>query len=108
MARKVSRNSRPVRPAARQSRPEDRCRLVVEAIPIALLAVGAGGTIELANAEAEKLFGYSRDELVGRPVEVLVPARARGNHPLLGTGPQARRAGSFHDLVALRKGGQEF
>jgi methyl-accepting chemotaxis protein len=108
MARKPSRNSRPARSAARQARPEDRCRLVVEAIPIALLAVGEGGTIELANAEAEKLFGYSREELVGRPVEVLVPPRARRNHPLLGTGPRDRRAGTFPDLLALRKGGEEF
>ena len=45
-----------------------------------MIAVDAAGRIALLNARAEKMFGYSRAELIGKPVEVLIPERFRGGH----------------------------
>ena len=59
---------------------EERFRLVVESVPSAIIIVSAEGKIVLVNAQAEKVFGYRREELVGQPVEVLVPERFRAEH----------------------------
>lgn len=61
----------------------DLYRLAVELSPSGMLAVDASGTILLVNREVERLFGYGRDELNGRPVELLVPEHFRGRHPAL-------------------------
>lgn len=91
---------------------EDRYRLVVEAAPIALVAINREGTIELVNSQTEKLFGYRREELLGQPVEMLVPQRFRPNHPAHRTGffddPRSRMMGLGRDLAGLRKDGTEF
>ncbi|MFI5892116.1 PAS domain S-box protein [Actinoplanes sp. NPDC051513] len=55
--------------------------MLLEAAPDAIVGVGPDGTIALANAQAERLFGYQRDELVGQPIELLVPEQARAVHP---------------------------
>ena len=60
---------------------EDRFRQVVEAAPNAMVMVNAAGRIEMVNAQAERVFGYARSELLGEPVEMLVPERFRGGHP---------------------------
>jgi methyl-accepting chemotaxis protein len=90
----------------------ERYRLVVEAAPIAFIAITRDGTIELINSQAEKLFGYRREELLGQPVEVLVPPRFRTNHPGHRSGffddPRARMMGLGRDLAGLRKDGSEF
>jgi PAS domain-containing protein len=62
---------------------EARFRLVVESAPNAIVMVNAGGAIEMVNAQAEEIFGYSRSELLGRPVEILLPERYRLHHPKL-------------------------
>ncbi len=94
------------------ARTDDRYRLVVEAAPMAFVAISRNGTIELVNAQTEKLFGYGRDELIGQPVEMLVPQRFRTNHPSHRTGfftdPRARMMGAGRDLAGLRKDGSEF
>jgi PAS domain S-box-containing protein len=54
---------------------------VVEAAPNAIVMVDQTGKIALVNAQTEKLFGYSRDELLGQSVEFLVPERFRAAHP---------------------------
>lgn len=59
---------------------EKRFRLVIEASPSALVMVNAVGTMTLVNQHAEKLFKYSRDELLGRNVSMLLPDEARGRH----------------------------
>jgi len=60
---------------------EEHFRLVVEAAPNVIIMINAEGKIELANAQVEAVFGYTRDELIGHPVEMLVPERFRSQHP---------------------------
>jgi methyl-accepting chemotaxis protein len=90
----------------------DTYRQVVEAAPTGFIAINAEGVIELVNAHFEKLFGYRRDELVGQPVEMLVPRRFRDNHPnhrkSFFVDPRARQMGVGRDLAGLRKDGSEF
>jgi len=93
-------------------RSEKRFRLAVESAPSAMLMVGCEGRIEMANLLAEQLFGYSREELLGNNVEMLVPERFRAQHPGLRAGffadPRSRPMGARRDLYALRKDGTEF
>src|SRR5690606_31947098 len=77
----------PGRPAAcaRPGEPgaaEERFRGLLEAAPDAMVIVDGTGTITLVNAQTEALFGYERGELLGQPVELLVPQRSRGHHTL--------------------------
>jgi PAS domain S-box-containing protein len=91
---------------------EQRFRGLAEAAPDAMILVNADGRIVLQNAEAERLFGYSRDELVGRPVDSLVPERFRERHPAhrgaFAKDPRRRPMGANLDLFARRKDGTEF
>jgi PAS domain S-box-containing protein len=59
---------------------EQLFRLAVEACPNGMLMIDHIGTIVLVNAAVEQLFGYPREELVGEPVDILVPARLRSHH----------------------------
>ena len=90
----------------------DQFRMLFEAAPNGVMAVDAAGCIALVNAQVEKMFGYSREELIGRPVEVLVPVRLRRRHGGLrknfAAAPQARPMGMGRDLVGARKDGSEF
>ena len=63
-------------PAATQ-----RLRAAVESSPNGLLMIDDGGHIVLVNREIERLFGYEREELLGKSVELLVPARFQEHHP---------------------------
>jgi PAS domain S-box-containing protein len=65
----------------KRRRAEERFRQVVETAPTGMLMVGRDGTIVMVNAQVEKLFGYRREELLGRPVELLMPERSLGQHP---------------------------
>jgi PAS domain S-box-containing protein len=91
---------------------ERRFRQVVESAPNAMVMIGASGTIEMVNEQAERVFGYNRSELLGQPVEMLVPERFRKHHPGLRTSffadPKSRPMGAGRDLYALRKDGTEF
>jgi PAS domain S-box-containing protein len=91
---------------------EDQFRLAVEAAPSGFVMIDAGGSIVLINAETERMFGYRRSELIGEPVDILVPVRLRGHHVQQRTGfaasPEARRMGAGRDLYGLRKDGTEF
>jgi PAS domain S-box-containing protein len=92
--------------------PDERFRRVVESAPNAMVLINADGHIEMVNTEAERVFGYGREEMRGQPVEMLVPPRFRGQHPGLRTAflaaPQSRPMGVGRDLHALRKDGSEF
>lgn len=94
------------------SKGEERFRRVVEAAPNAMVMVSASGQIEMVNAQAEKVFGYTREEMLGRSIEILVPERFRGAHPGLRAvfmaDPRSRPMGAGRDLYALRKDGSEF
>jgi PAS domain S-box-containing protein len=91
---------------------EQRFRATIEWAPTAMIMVDCTGQIVLVNAETEKMFGYSRDELLGQPVEQLVPERFRPEHPNYRSdfflNPAARRMGAGRDLFGLRKDGSEF
>ncbi len=91
---------------------EQQFRGLLESAPDAIVIVDERGEIVLVNARAEELFEYSRDELVGRPVEVLLPRGMRRRHiahrdEFLAE-PRARPMGAGMDLLARRKGGSEF
>jgi PAS domain S-box-containing protein len=87
-------------------------RSVLELAPDGLLVIDAKGTIRLANAQTEKLFGYARAELIGQPVEMLVPVDVRPGHPQLRESfhraPVARGMGASRELRAQRKDGSLF
>src|SRR5579871_1342143 len=91
---------------------EARFRQVVENAPNAMVMIDTSGRIEMVNAQAEILFGYSRNELLGQPVELLVPDRLRARHPGLRAtffgDPKSRPMGAGRELFALRKDGTEF
>ena len=85
----------------------------LEAAPIAMLTLDANGRIASVNHEAEVLYGYGRDELVGKPVQQLVPERLRAHDPLLHSrffgSAVAHRLGAMpREIHGLRKDGSEF
>jgi two-component system, LuxR family, sensor kinase FixL len=91
---------------------EEKFRLAVEASPNGIVMVNRDGQIVLVNVRTEKLFGYTREELIGQPVEILVPERFRDYHPAHRAGyfaaPRTRPMGGGRDLFARRKDGSEF
>jgi len=95
-----------------RKRAEERFRQVIEGAPNGMVMVGREGKIALVNLQIEKSFGYSRDELLGQPIEMLVPERFRGHHLGYRNGfmaePSTRSMGSGRDLYGLRKDGSEF
>ncbi|WTE73785.1 PAS domain S-box protein [Streptomyces sp. NBC_01615] len=91
---------------------EERFRGLLEAAPDAMIIVDDTGTIKLVNAQTEALFGYQREELLGHPVELLVPGRFRAHHTFHRDGyannRQVRPMGAGLELHGLRKDGTEF
>lgn len=93
-------------------RAEEKFRLAVEASPSAIVMVNQQGRIVLVNSETEKAFRYQRNELVGEPVEILLPERYRDQHPghrrSFFACPETRPMGAGRELFARRKDGSEF
>jgi PAS domain S-box-containing protein len=89
-----------------------RAQGVVEAAPDAIVIIGSEGCISLVNTQTERMFGYSREELLGRPVEVLMPERFRephrGHRTHYVAAPTTRPMGAGLQLFARRKDGREF
>ena len=101
-----------VRNLTERKRAEEQFRLVVESSPNGMLMVDKGGLILLVNQQIEQLFGYERVELIGRPVEMLVPQRVRSNHAgdrdEFFAHSERRAMGKGRDLTGVRKDGTEF
>ena len=95
-----------------RKRLEDRFRLAVEASPAALLMVNHDGRILMANSRGLTMFGYTEAELIGQPIELLVPQRFRAEHPArrdsFFKNPVQRAMGAERDLLGVRKDGSEF
>jgi diguanylate cyclase (GGDEF)-like protein/PAS domain S-box-containing protein len=90
----------------------ERFVIAVESAPNAMVMVDHRGAITLVNSQAVRMFGYSREELNGQSVEILIPERLRGGHPAhrkeFSFSPQTRSMGAGRDLYAVRKDGSEF
>jgi PAS domain S-box-containing protein len=91
---------------------EARYRDLLEHTPDAILIVNATGRMVLANAQTQAVFGYTRDELIGHPVEMLLPQRYRHQHLGHRVGffeqPRKRSMGAGLELFGQRRGGEEF
>src|SRR5262249_43319703 len=91
---------------------EEKFRLAIEASPSGIVLVDSNGAIVLVNTQTEKMFGYSRTEMIGRPVDILVPERFRTLHPMHRAKflavPEARAMGVGRELFGLRKDATEF
>jgi len=94
-----------------RKRAEEQFRRAIEASPTGMVIIDHQGNITLSNDQVEKMFGYSREELIGHAVEVLVPERFRDQHFRFRGGflnsPQARPMGAGRELFGLRKDGTE-
>lgn len=95
-----------------QKHGEEKFRLAVESCPNGMLMIDSEGIIRLVNAQTETMFGYSRDELIGQSVDMLVPTKLRHRHAqhragFIGT-PETKLMGHGRDFFGLRKDGSEF
>lgn len=91
---------------------EEKFRKLLESAPDAMVIVDSEGKIQLVNEQTERLFGYSRAELAGQPVEMLMPQRFQRQHVahryLYSESPRPREMGAGLALFARRKDGSEF
>ena len=99
--------------AAPQPAPTDaRFQSLLESAPDAIVIIDPNGQIVLANSQAERVFGYDRVELIGQPIEMLLPERLRTRHTqhraTYDAEPHTRPMGVGLDLVARHRDGAEF
>jgi PAS domain S-box-containing protein len=101
-----------VRDVTERKKIEIRFRALLDFAPDAMVIVGSSGLIEIANRQTEKLFGYSRTELIGQSVDTLVPEHLRAAHGEhrgnFLAAPLQREMGAGLDLMALRRDGSLF
>ena len=91
--------------------PDESIELFLDAAPDVTVIVDPAGRIAFVNVEAEALFEYSREELVGQPVESLLPERFRDRHASQAgcfVTPRRDPMGAGRELFARRKDGTEF
>lgn len=95
----------------RDATDDERLRLIIEAVPSAMVLVDANGRIVLVNSEAERAFGYTREELLALGVEDLMPERFRERHgderTTYAARPDRRAMGVGRELFGLRSDGTE-
>ncbi len=91
---------------------EAKYRGLLEAAPDGVVVIDRKGRMVLVNAQAEKMFGYSREAMLGQPIELLVPQRFHGihvaHHATYFSDPGTRSMGAGQDLLGRRKDGSEF
>ena len=91
---------------------ERKFRNLLESAPDGMVIVTRAGTIQLVNAQTEKLFGYPREELIGQPVEILMPEKFQSKHVFhrdrYAESPRTREMGAGLQLSGRRKDGTEF
>ena len=91
---------------------EAQFQQVVESAPNGMLMIDQQGKMTLVNKQVEQMFGYTREELLGKSVEMLIPERFRHGHPAHRTGyftaPSSRIMGAGRELFGLHKTGTEF
>jgi len=101
-----------IRDITERRKAEEKFHGLMESAPDAMIIVASNGHIARVNAQTEKLFGYRRNELIGEPVEALIPERFRSRHPAHRSGyfldPKVRSMGTGLALFGLRKDGSEF
>ena len=87
-------------------------QLIVEAAPNAMILINHEAKIDYINTALEQLFGYTKDELMGQPVEILIPPRFATAHVnmrnMFLTEPHVKEFGAGRNLFGLRKDGTEF
>ncbi|MGH8742949.1 MAG: PAS domain S-box protein, partial [Burkholderiales bacterium] len=91
---------------------DDVLRGLFESAPDAIVVVDASGLIVRVNAQVQAIFGHSREDLIGEPVEILLPERYRGKHVShrmsYAAQPRSRAMGAGLELFGMRKDGSEF
>lgn len=96
----------------RLRRSEERFRALMESAPDALVITDENGIVTMANRQTERLFGWKREQLIGQPIEMLMPMRFRTRHlhhrDHYAAQPHARPMGIGMELAALRADGTEF
>ncbi len=101
-----------IRDITERQKAEQKFRALLESAPDAMVITDVDGKIIIVNTKAETLFGYSRDEMLGNKVEMLIPERVRSKHvghrSDFSLNPHSRPMGAGLELYAVRKGGEEF
>ncbi|HEV2195678.1 MAG TPA: PAS domain S-box protein [Candidatus Acidoferrum sp.] len=101
-----------IRDVTERNRAKQRILTLLDSAPDAMVVVGEDGRVVLVNTQTEKLFGYERTELLGQPVEVLLPERFWAGHRdhrvKYKANPQVRPMGAGFELFATKKDGSEF
>jgi len=91
---------------------EGDLRAIFDVAPDAIVVISRDGAIHAVNSQTENAFGYRADELIGQPVEMLLPERFRAEHiarlMAFTTDPKLRPMGTDHELFGLRRDGVEF
>jgi PAS domain S-box-containing protein len=101
-----------IRDTTARRKSQQQFRALLESAPDAMVILDQHGSIQLVNAQTERLFGYQREALIGKSVEVLIPERLRGHHvghrDRYFSKPNVREMGAGLDLWGRRKDGSEF
>lgn len=101
-----------IRDITDRKKADKKFRDLLESAPDAMVIVNVHGKMVLVNHQAVQLFGWNQEEMLGHPIEMLVPPRFRAHHPSHRGGffaqPRARAMGMGLDLYGLRKDGSEF